>query len=169
MFSVDTRFLPNYVFHSSYPGDWTGWETSIQEHMKMWWVFMKYLLRSLSVVIVLWQGDSVHALFLFTVFVLFPVGLLFGFLEFGWLKSLLVPTDLIFQSELRHGRSENSIWLEALILFSSDYSTADRVGSSASCDVETAPLANQRPRYAVSASFCMWPELWLVRKGKSFA
>lgn len=98
-YSVVTFFFFFYqtVFDSSYPGDWTGWETSTREHMKMWWDLMKYLLRSLSFVIVLWQGgDSVHALFLFTVFVLFPVGLLLGFLECGWLKSQLVPTDVIF-------------------------------------------------------------------------
>lgn len=72
-------------------------------------------------------------MFVFTVFVLHPAGLISGFLELGRLsESQLAPTGFISQGELRHGWSEIAICSEGLILFSSDCCTADRVGSTAS-------------------------------------
>lgn len=148
--------------------DWLG-----NEHPRTYEdvVRFKYLLSSLSaLVIVLWQGDCetmlrscLRSLFFF---LRDCCWVLLSWENWQGHKSVLLT--LIFKVN-RGMVAQKMRFGFGLILFSTDCCTADRVGCSASCYVETAPLANQRPRDAVSALFCMWPELWLVHKRKSFA
>lgn len=158
------RLIKIFIFFRQLlPGrlDWLG-----NEHPRTYEDVVRFneLSCSVSVVIVLWQrgGPRPCSVLVYGLCSCILLGNCRGFFRFGGFKSQIRAPLLISDGELRFGGSEIVICSDGLTIFSPDYSTADRVGRTAPRYVELPALANQRPNCAVSASFCVWPGIWLV-------
>lgn len=149
---------------SSCRGDWTGLETSTQEHMKMWWDLTNYRVACYCLVTDGGGGGTAASTLCSCLRSLFcTLGRnCRGLFECGWFEPQIAPAPLISDGELQLDATEFVICSDGLTIFSPDCSTADRVGGTAAHYAELSAPTNQKPSCTVSASLCVWTGLWLV-------